>query len=108
MTATSTSLAVIAKAVSEANPVAQLVVDLLNSLGAPVGTSVIAPGTAATTLLLPAPGTYTARVRNVGLASVTQTSTLIVREAWNLLDPIEPPLGSILLPAPVDPIDPWP
>ena len=107
LTATPTSLAVIGKATSD-NPVAQLVFELLDSVGRPVGSSVTAPGTATATLLLPSPGTYTARVRNVGLTSVSQTATLIVREPGNLLDPVEPPLGSIVLPAPVDPIDPWP
>jgi streptogramin lyase len=108
ITATSASLALLATATAQDDPLGQVVVDLLNSIGAPVGTQVVAPGTATTTLLAPSPGNYTARVRNLGIKPFSHMATLTIREAWNLVDAVEPALGSSLLPAPVEPIDPWP
>jgi hypothetical protein len=82
MTASSTSLALIALAVAEDDPTAFLSVDIFNSLNQLVATSAVTPGLAAATVLLPAPGNYIARVHNQNPAASTHTPKLIVREPW--------------------------
>jgi hypothetical protein len=89
MTASATSLALIAKAVAE-NPLAQIGIDILDARGLLVATSVPTPGVAVAQVLLPAAGNYTARVRNYGLLPVRQAPTLIVREPPDLFDPLNP------------------
>jgi len=79
LTASSTSLALIASATTDtATP--QIAVEIYNALGALVGTSTPIAGGAAATLLAPAAGKYTARVRNLGVSPFTATPTLVVRE----------------------------
>jgi hypothetical protein len=78
-TTTSTSLALIASAAAD-NPTAVIAVDVYNAAGALVGTSGPMAGIAATTLALPGAGTFTVKVRNLGLTSVNITPTLVVRE----------------------------
>jgi hypothetical protein len=82
MTASPTSLALIALAVAEDDPTAFLSVDIFNSLGQLVATSPVTPGLAAATVLLPVAGNYTARVHNQNPAAATHTPKLIVREPW--------------------------
>jgi hypothetical protein len=82
MTASSTSLALIALAVAESDPTAFLSVDILNSAGQLVATSPVTAGLAAATLLLPAAGDYTARVHNQNVTGAAHTPKLIVREPW--------------------------
>jgi hypothetical protein len=81
LTASTGTLALIAIATAD-DPLAQIGVEIYNSVGALVASAAATPGTAAATLLLPAPGTYTARVRNWGTTAFTQTPTLIVRQPW--------------------------
>lgn len=80
-TASTSTLALIAIATAD-DPLAQIGVEIYNSLGALVASAAATPGAAAATLLLPAPGTYTATVRNWGATAFTQTPTLIVRQPW--------------------------
>jgi hypothetical protein len=82
MTASPTSLALIAVATAESDPTALLSVDIYDALGVLVATSPVTPGVAAVTALLPVPGNYTARVHNQALGAATHTPTLIVREPW--------------------------
>jgi len=82
MTASSTSLALIATSTAE-DALSLLRIDIYNPAGVLVTSSPTTPGVAAATVLLPAPGQYKARVRNLGFTSLTQTPTLIVREPWN-------------------------
>ena len=79
LTASPTSLALIASATTD-SPTSQMAVEIYNALGALVGTSTPIAGGAAATLLAPPAGKYTARVRNLGVASFTATPTLVVRE----------------------------
>ena len=81
MTASSTSLALVAVAAAE-DSLAQLRVDIINPLGLIVATSPATPGIGVATLALPAPGNYTMRVRNMGFAPVTHSPTMITREPW--------------------------
>jgi hypothetical protein len=78
MTASTGTLALIASV--EADPTAQIAVDIYNGLGVLQATSGPMIGVAAVTLPLPSAGNYTARVRNLGLMSVTHTPTLVVRD----------------------------
>jgi streptogramin lyase len=82
MIASSTSLALIAIAASDTDPTALLKVEIYNAVGALIASSPATPGLAAATVLLPAPGNYTARVRNLALGTVTYTPKLIVRQPW--------------------------
>jgi hypothetical protein len=79
LTASATSLALIASAAAD-RPTAQIAIEIYNSLGALVATSAPMPGGAVAMLLKPAAGNYTARVRNLGVASFNHTPTLVVRE----------------------------
>jgi hypothetical protein len=65
----------------EADPTAQIAVDIYNALGTLTATSGPMVGAAVCTLPLPSAGAYTARVRNLGVGPVTQTPTFIVRDA---------------------------
>jgi hypothetical protein len=78
--ASPTSLALIFSAVSVNDPLAVLKVDIYNSLGMLMATSAPTPGAAVATVLLPAAGSYTARVRNMGVVPNTHTPMSIVRE----------------------------
>jgi hypothetical protein len=64
----------------EADPTAQIAVDIYNALGVLAATSGPMVGTAVCTLPLPSAGSYTARVRNLGFTPATSTPTLIVRD----------------------------
>jgi hypothetical protein len=79
MTASATSLAIIAKA-EATDSLAQIGIDILDAGGLLVARSLPTPGIAIAQVLLPAAGTYTARVRNYGALPVTHTATLITRE----------------------------
>lgn len=79
VTASPTSLALIASAVAD-SATAQIAVEIYNSLGALIATSTPIPGGAAATLLKPAAGQYTVRVRNLGVTSFNHTPTVVVRE----------------------------
>jgi hypothetical protein len=79
ITASATSLALIAKA-EATDPLAQIGVDIYNPAGMLMASSVPTPGAGIAQILLPAAGTYTARVRNYSALPVTHTATLIVRE----------------------------
>ena len=81
LTATATSLALIAN-VTAADPLAQLGVEIYNSLGALVASGPSVGGVAVATLAAPAAGDYKVRVKNYGLGSATLTPTLLVREPW--------------------------
>ena len=89
ITASATTLALIAKAEAE-DPLAQIGIDILDARGLLVATAVPTPGVALAQVLLPAAGNYTARVRNYGLLPVNQVPTLIVREPPDLFDPLVP------------------
>jgi hypothetical protein len=78
LTASSTTLALIASV--EADPTAQIAVDIYNALGVLTATSGPMIGTAVCTVPLPAAGSYTARVRNLGFTAVTSTPTFVVRD----------------------------
>jgi hypothetical protein len=82
LTASPTSLALIALATAEDDPTAFLSVDIYNALGMLVATSPVSPGVAVATVLLPAAGNYTARVHNQNPTAANHTPTLIVREPW--------------------------
>jgi hypothetical protein len=81
ITASPTSLALIAIATAD-DPLAQITVEIHNALGMLVAGTVSTPGSAVSTLLLPAAGTYTVHLTNVGLGSFNHTPTLVVREPW--------------------------
>jgi hypothetical protein len=81
LTASPTTLALIATVVTD-NPFASITTEIYNAAGVLVANSLSAPGTASATLLLPAAGVYTVRVKNYGLSAVNHTATLIVREPW--------------------------
>jgi hypothetical protein len=81
LTATATSLALIANVTAD-DPLAQLGVEIYNSLGALVASGASVGGVALATLPLPAAGDYRVRVKNYGLGSATLTPTLLVREPW--------------------------
>jgi hypothetical protein len=78
LTASAGTLALIASV--EAEPTAQIAVDIYNALGVLSATSGPMVGTAVCTLPLPGAGNYTARVRNLGFTSVTSTPTFVVRD----------------------------
>jgi hypothetical protein len=80
MVASPTSLALIFVATSVNDPLAQLKVDIYDSLGMLMATSAPTPGLGIATVLLPAAGNYTARVSNLGVTSNTHTPMSIVRE----------------------------
>jgi hypothetical protein len=79
LTASASTLALIASV--ETDPTAQIAVDIYNALGVLAATSGPMVGNAVVTLPLPAAGTYTARVRNLGLSPVTNTPTLVIRDS---------------------------
>src|SRR6185503_17032628 len=85
MTASSTTLALIAKAVAD-DPLGQIGIDIYDGSGRLVATSAPTPGMAVAQVLLPSAGNYTARVRNYGGLPVNQTPTLITREPVDPLD----------------------
>jgi hypothetical protein len=78
MTASPTTLALIAMAEAD-NPLAQIGIDIYNSLGLLVARSAPALGIAVAQVALPSAGAYTWRLRNYG-APVNYTPTSIVRE----------------------------
>jgi hypothetical protein len=80
MTASPTSLALIFVATSVDDPLAQIKVDIYNSLGMLMATSAPTPGVGVATVLLPAADNYTARVTNLGVTANTHTPMSIVRE----------------------------
>jgi hypothetical protein len=71
-------LALIVLAVAD-NPLAPISIEVRNAAGQVVGTSIAAPGTGLVTLLTPAAGTYTVKVKNHGLTSVGIDTTTITR-----------------------------
>ena len=79
MSTSPTTLALIA-AVTPDVATATIAVDVYNAIGTLVGTSGPIIGAAVATVPTPAAGTYTIRVRNLGTAAVTPTSTTVVRE----------------------------
>ena len=81
VTASSTTLALLALAAAD-NPLGQITVEIYNALGALVAGSVTAPGAANSTLMLPAPGSYTVHVKNWGAFAISQTPTIVVKEPW--------------------------
>jgi len=81
MVATSTSLALVALTTAS-DPLAQIGIDIYDPNGLFVARSLPTPGLASLEVLLPAPGTYTCRVRNYGATPIVQTPTLFVRELW--------------------------
>jgi hypothetical protein len=81
VTASSTTLALIASATAD-NPLGQITVEIYDALGVLVAGSLTAPGAATSTLALPAPGSYTVRVKNYGISSINHTPTIVVREPW--------------------------
>jgi hypothetical protein len=81
MTASATTLALIAKVEAD-DPLAQIGVEIHDANGLLVASSPATPGIAVVTVLLPAAGSYTCRVRNDGPMPVNHTPTLIVREPW--------------------------
>ena len=81
VTASPTTLALIAMATAD-NVLGQITVEIYDALGVLVAGSFTAPGTATSTLVLPATGSYTVRVKNYGMTSITHTPTIVVREPW--------------------------
>jgi len=81
LSASATSLALIAN-VTAGDPLAQMGVEIYNSLGALVASGVSVGGIAVATMPTPPAGTYRVRVKNYGLGSINQTPTLLVREPW--------------------------
>jgi hypothetical protein len=79
MVASPTTLALIAIAEAD-NPTAQIGIDVFNSMGLLMASSVPALGVAVAQVALPSAGTYTWRVRNYGSAPINYTPTSIVRE----------------------------
>jgi hypothetical protein len=73
-----TSLALIATAT--ADPLSTIGLDVYGPTGLFVATAPPTPGLAAATVLLPAPGIYTVKIKNYGLASIVSTPMFIVRE----------------------------
>jgi hypothetical protein len=78
VTASPTTLALVAAV--EADPLAQIAVDIYNGLGVLSATSGPLVGSALVSLPLPPAGNYTVKVRNLGTGAVTHTPTLVVRE----------------------------
>ncbi len=64
------------------NPLSIIAIDIYNPLGVLVASSPALPGAAAATVLLPTTGNYKARIRNMGISSLTHSPALIVREPW--------------------------
>jgi hypothetical protein len=81
MVTTPTSLALVALTTAD-DPLAQIGIDIYDSLGMLVARSLPTPGLAAVEVLLPAPGTYTCRVRNYGPTPIVHTPQLFIREPW--------------------------
>ena len=81
MVTTSTSLALVAMTTAD-DPLAQIGIDILDSLGMLVARSLPTPGIAVVEVPLPAPGTYTARVRNYGATPIVHAPNLLIREPW--------------------------
>jgi hypothetical protein len=79
MVTTATSLAIEALTTAD-DPLAQIEIRILNSLGVVVAKSLPTPGLATVEVLLPAPGTYTCRIINYGANPIVQTPNLFVRE----------------------------
>jgi hypothetical protein len=77
-----TSLALVALATAD-DPLAQIGIDIYDSLGMLVMRSLPTPGLAAVEVLLPAPGTYTCRIRNYGATPIVHTPKLFIREPWS-------------------------
>jgi hypothetical protein len=77
-----TSLALVALATAD-DPLAQIGIDIYDSLGMLVMRSLPTPGLAAVEVLLPAPGTYTCRIRNYGTTPIVHTPKLFIREPWS-------------------------
>jgi hypothetical protein len=82
MTASPTTLALIAATKAD-DPLANIGIDIVNTLGVVVASSLPTPGVAVAQLALPAAGNYTARVHNYGGLPVSHTPTLINREPWD-------------------------
>jgi hypothetical protein len=78
---TATSVAVVAMT-QAVDRLAQIGLEVYDPSGLLVANSAPTPGFAAATVPLPVVGTYRVRVRNYGVASVTHTPTLLVREPW--------------------------
>jgi hypothetical protein len=78
---TSTSLAIEALTTAD-DPLAQIEIRILNSLGVVIAKSLPTPGLATVEVLMPAAGTYTCRIINYGANPVIQTPNLFVRELW--------------------------
>jgi len=81
VTASPTTLALLAMATAD-NVLGQITVEIYNAVGALVAGSSSAPGAATSTLALPAPGSYTVRVKNWGMSAISQTPTIVVKEPW--------------------------
>ena len=77
--ASATSLAPIATATAD-NALATIGLDIYGPSGLFVATAPPTPGLAAATVLLPAPGVYTVKIKNYGLTSIVSTPMFIVRE----------------------------
>jgi len=82
MVATPTSLALVAMTTAS-DPLAQIGVDILDSMGMLVARSLPTPGLASVVVALPLPGTYTCRIRNYGATPIGHTPNLLVREPWD-------------------------
>jgi len=74
-----TSLALIATATAD-NALAQIGCDIYGPTGLLAATAPPTPGLAVATVLLPAPGTYTVKIRNYGLSPIVATPMFVVRE----------------------------
>jgi hypothetical protein len=79
--ADSTTLALLATASAD-DLLGSITVEIYNALGVLLAGSVSVPGSAISTLPAPVPGTYTVKVKNVGISSFNQTPTLVVRQPW--------------------------
>jgi len=97
MTASATTLALIAKAEAD-NPLAQIGAEIYDANGLLVAKSLPTPGVAVVTVPLPAAGTYTFRVRNYGATPVNQAPTMVVREPVDPQDLINPPIDPVVIP----------
>ncbi len=76
------SLALVALTTAS-DPLAQIGIDIYDSLGLLVARSLPTPGVAAVEVLLPAAGTYTCRIKNYGSTAVTYSPNLLIRELWD-------------------------
>ena len=81
LTASPTTLALLAATTAD-DLLGSVTVEIYNALGVLVAGSVSTPGSALSTLPLPSPGTYTVKVKNVGIRTFTHTPTLVIREPW--------------------------